>query len=42
MKKVTVDFKCCRENQRTCNTLVFMYLMASKLFYVLMDRGTFN
>ena len=28
--------------QRTCNTLMFIYLMASKLLYLLMDWETFH
>ena len=31
-----------REHQHACDILMFIYLMASKLFYVIMDWVTFN
>ena len=40
--KITVNFKYYREHHRTCKILVFIYLMASKLLYLLMDQETFN
>ena len=39
-KKVTMNSKHHREHQRTCDILMFMYLMVSKLLYLLMDWET--
>ena len=37
-----MNFKYYREHMRTCNILMLIYLMASKLLYQLMDWETFN
>ena len=41
MKKL-VNSKYYRENQCTCYILMFLYLIVSKLLYLLMDLETFN
>ena len=41
MKKL-LNFKYNREHQRSCDILMFIYLVASKLFYLRMDGETFN
>ena len=40
--KVTVNSKYYREHQRSCSILIFAYLMAPKLLYLLMDWEIFN
>ena len=42
MKKILVNSKYYREHQRSCDILMFIYLTASKLVYILMDWETFD
>ena len=41
-EKVTVNSKYYPEHQHTCDILKFIYLMASKLLYLVMDWETFS
>ena len=41
-EKVIVNSKYYRENQCTCDILMFLYLMASKLLYLIMHWVRFN
>ena len=42
MKKVIVNYKYYRENQYTCDILMFIYTMVSNLLYLLIDWDACN